>query len=93
MPPRNQLNRHEKVARFWRPFPLLGSSQHRGQIPSQLDPELALLTTSPGSTTTATSPITLPNGIALSEDERHLYVTVDRKIVRHEGRSDGRWWT
>jgi len=37
------LNRHEKVARFGRPFRLLGSSQHRGQIPSQLDPELALL--------------------------------------------------
>ena len=41
--PRNQLNRHEEVARFWRPFRLLGSSQHRGQIPSQLNPELALL--------------------------------------------------
>jgi len=40
-PPRNQLNRHEKVARFWRPFRLLGSSQHSGQIASQLDSELA----------------------------------------------------
>lgn len=39
---RNQLNRHEKVARFWRPFRLLGSSQHRGQISSQLDPQLAV---------------------------------------------------
>ena len=37
--PRNQLNRHEKVARFRRPFRFLGSSQHRGQVPSQLDPE------------------------------------------------------
>jgi hypothetical protein len=41
--PRNQLNRHEEVARFWRPYRFLGGSQHRGQIPSQLDPELALL--------------------------------------------------
>jgi hypothetical protein len=41
--PRNQLYRHEKVARFWRPFRLLGSSQHRCQTPSKLDPELALL--------------------------------------------------
>jgi hypothetical protein len=41
--PRNQLNRHEKVARFWRPFRLLGSSQHRGQVSSQLDPKLALI--------------------------------------------------
>src|SRR5262245_18040325 len=41
--PRNHLYRHQKVARSWRPFRLLGSSQHRGQIPSQVDPELALL--------------------------------------------------
>jgi hypothetical protein len=41
--PRNHLYRHEKVASFWRPFRLLGDGQHRGQIASQLDPELALL--------------------------------------------------
>ncbi len=39
--PRNQLNRHEEIARFWRPFRLLDISQHRGQIPSQLNMELA----------------------------------------------------
>jgi hypothetical protein len=33
--PRNQLNRHEKVARFWRPFRLLGGTQ--------LNPELTLI--------------------------------------------------
>jgi len=37
--PRNQLNRHGKVASLWRPFRLLGDGQHRGQIASQLDPE------------------------------------------------------
>src|SRR2546426_10703473 len=41
--PRNQLYRHEKVASFWRPSRFLGGSQHRGQVASQLDPELALL--------------------------------------------------
>jgi hypothetical protein len=41
--PRNQLYRHEKVARFWRPSCFLGGSQHRGQVASQLDPELAPL--------------------------------------------------
>jgi hypothetical protein len=41
--PRNQLYRYEKVARFWRPSCFLGGSQHRGQIPSQFDPELALI--------------------------------------------------
>jgi hypothetical protein len=33
----------EKVASFWRPFRLLGDGQHRGQIASQLDPELRSL--------------------------------------------------
>src|ERR1700730_12542411 len=41
--PRNQLYRHKQVARFWRPACFLGGSQHRGQVPSQLDPELAPL--------------------------------------------------
>src|SRR6266849_6802273 len=30
--PRNQLNRHEKVASLWRPFRLLGDGQHCGRI-------------------------------------------------------------
>jgi hypothetical protein len=33
------LNRHQRVARFRRPFRFLGGSQHRGQIPLQLDPQ------------------------------------------------------
>src|SRR5262245_2207415 len=41
--PRNQLYRHNEVATFWRPRCFLGGSQHRGQIASQLDPELALV--------------------------------------------------
>jgi len=40
--PRNQLKRHVKVASLWRPLRLLGSSQHRGQIPLQLNSELSL---------------------------------------------------
>jgi ribA/ribD-fused uncharacterized protein len=32
-----------EVAGFRRPLRILGGSQHRGQIPSQLDPELAVL--------------------------------------------------
>ena len=34
-------------------------------------------------------PDAFPNGIALSEDERHLYVTFGRKIVRYDVRPDG----
>lgn len=34
-------------------------------------------------------PDAFPNGIALSEDERHLYVTFGRKIVRYDVRADG----
>jgi hypothetical protein len=37
------LYRQEKIASFRRSFCFLGDGQHRGQIPSQLDPELALL--------------------------------------------------
>ena len=39
--PPQPIEPHEEVARFWRPFRLLGSSQHRGQIPSQLNMEPA----------------------------------------------------
>src|SRR5579872_788966 len=41
--PATNLYRHEKVARFWRPSRVLGDGQHRGQVASQLDPELALV--------------------------------------------------
>jgi hypothetical protein len=41
--PRNHLNRHDEVACFGRPRCLLGDSRHRGQIPPQLDPQLAPL--------------------------------------------------
>jgi gluconolactonase len=34
-------------------------------------------------------PDAFPNGIALSEDERQLYVTFGQKIVRYEVRADG----
>jgi gluconolactonase len=34
-------------------------------------------------------PGAFPNGIALSEDERHLYVTFGRKIMRYDVRADG----
>jgi gluconolactonase len=34
-------------------------------------------------------PDAFPNGIALSHDERHLYVTFGRKIVRYEVHADG----
>ncbi len=34
-------------------------------------------------------PDTFPNGIALSEDERHLFVTMGRKILRYDVRPDG----
>ena len=34
-------------------------------------------------------PDAFPNGIALSEDERHLYVTFGRKIMRYDVRPDG----
>lgn len=34
-------------------------------------------------------PNAFPNGIALSEDERHLYVTFGRKIMRYDVRPDG----
>ena len=34
-------------------------------------------------------PDAFPNGIALSQDERHLYVTFGRKIVRYDVRADG----
>jgi gluconolactonase len=34
-------------------------------------------------------PDAFPNGIALSHDERHLYVTFGRKIVRYDVRADG----
>ncbi len=34
-------------------------------------------------------PDAFPNGIALSEDERHLFVTFGRKIMRYEVRPDG----
>ena len=33
-------------------------------------------------------PEAFPNGIALSEDERHLYVTFGRKIMRYDVRAD-----
>ena len=34
-------------------------------------------------------PEAFPNGIALSEDERQLYVTFGRKIMRYDVRADG----
>jgi gluconolactonase len=34
-------------------------------------------------------PDAFPNGIALSQDEQHLYVTFGRKIVRYDVRPDG----
>ena len=34
-------------------------------------------------------PEAFPNGIALSDDERHLYVTFGRKIMRYDVRPDG----
>lgn len=34
-------------------------------------------------------PDAFPNGIALSQDEQHLYVTFGRKIVRYDVRADG----
>lgn len=34
-------------------------------------------------------PDTFPNGIALSQDEQHLFVTFGRKIVRYELQADG----
>ena len=34
-------------------------------------------------------PNSFPNGIALSEDERHLYVTFGRKIQKYDVRGDG----
>ena len=34
-------------------------------------------------------PDAFPNGITLSEDERHLYVTFGRKIMRYDVRPDG----
>jgi hypothetical protein len=41
--PRHRHNLQRKAARFRRPSCCVGGTQHRGQIASQLDPELALL--------------------------------------------------
>ena len=38
-------------------------------------------------------PDAFPNGIALSEDERHLYVTFGRKIMRYDVRPTAPWPT
>src|SRR4030095_5641951 len=34
-------------------------------------------------------PDSFPNGITLSQDERHLYVTFGRKIMRYDVQADG----
>ena len=41
--PRNHHNLQREVARFWRPLRILGGTQHRRQIPLQLDLQLALV--------------------------------------------------
>ena len=41
--PRNHHNLQREVARFWRPLRILGGTQHRRQIPFQLDLKFALV--------------------------------------------------
>jgi hypothetical protein len=68
--------RDDEVARFWRPFRLLGSSQHRGSVASQLDPEQALSGTK---TIESISPRSISDriesAIPIEAPVRHRHVT------------------